>query len=161
MTLATASNTWRAPPASVGAAGTASNNVAANTNTSTGTPTANDAGLPAVGTWGDHFAIMIYNKKTTAKAPMLVGGSRVTVAPVLSPSLTAGTAATTWASYSGWSHSITDYSTMASATATTLKGSDTAGTLATTGSKPSYGTEVTCDTNKWAGTSACDGITRW
>jgi len=101
---------------------------------------------------------MLKNKKTSALAPMLVGGVRVLTAP---SGTTAGTAATTWASYSGWTTSITDFATLASATTTSLIGTDDDDKQSTTGLKPGMGTEVTCDTTKWASDTACNGINRW
>lgn len=106
------------------------------------------------------------NSTTTARTPLLRWGNQVITAAVDSP-LANGTAGTVWKQYAWTSATIADYAAFSTTEITTLAGAAVADAAIAVGDS-SMGTEITttgteliCDTTKWASATACDGVTRW
>jgi len=169
LTLNIASTAMMPPPSMSGARTAADETCNVTTNTViTGTDTTYTTNA-AVGDWGDNFAIGVVNATSKARTPLIRWGNQVsTAATSASGAATNGVAGTVWKQYT-WTDNatITDFSTLTATQITTLQGTadsapfamadtDNFGAeIATTGS------ELTCDTTKWASASACDGVTRW
>lgn len=159
--LAIASTDMMPPPSTNKANTEADETCTATANTSITFLAAHDK-VAAVGTFGDNFSIGVVNKTTTARTPLLRWGNIVTQAATVTVS---GTSAVGWHQYV-WTDNatISDYSKLTTTQISTLSGAaaitmasttDFGAAIATTGS------ELTCDTTKWASSTACDGVTRW